>query len=78
MKVVGLERIRSELIGIENKQSKPEQAKEDFIDSKTYLYMLILFSVNITNGAASGFGSIIVQSFGVCYFSVQKCNAYYV
>jgi MFS family permease len=72
MKAVALERIRSELIGIENKQFKPEQAKEAFIDPKTYLYMLILFSVNITNGAASGFGSIIVQSFRVCYFLVYK------
>ena len=27
--------------------------------------MIMVFAVNLTNGAASGFGSIIVQSFGV-------------
>jgi MFS family permease len=67
MKIVAVERMRLEQIGIENKRFKLEQVKETFTDPKTYLYMLMIFSINITNGAAGGFGSIIVLNFGVCY-----------
>jgi MFS family permease len=67
MKVVAVERMRLEQIGIENKTIKKEQIHEAFTDPKTYFYMVMTFACNLGNGAATGFGSIIVQSFGVCY-----------
>jgi MFS family permease len=79
MKAVAVERMRFEQIGIENKQFKPKQVKEAFTDPKTYFYMVMLFAINIANGATGGFGSIIVQSFGVCYFPVyliEKFDTY--
>jgi MFS family permease len=68
MRVVAVERMRQEQIGIENKRVKWDQVREAFEDPKTYFYVVMLFAINLANGAASGFGSIIVQSFGVCNF----------
>ena len=65
LKVVAIERLRFEQTGIENKVIKRDQIREAFSDPKTYFFMLTVFAVNLTNGAATGFGSIIVQSFGV-------------
>ena len=65
LRVVAIERMRFEQIGIENKTIKREQIREAFSDPKTFFYMLAVFAVNLTNGATTGFGSIIVQSFGV-------------
>ena len=65
LKIVAIERLRFEQIGIENKTVKYDQIREAFSDPKTYFYMVMVFAVNLTNGAATGFGSIIVESFGV-------------
>lgn len=65
MRVVAIERMRFEQIGIENKTVKWDQIREAFTDPKTYFYVVMIFAANLTNGAASGFGAIIVQSFGV-------------
>ncbi|GJN82629.1 hypothetical protein PLIIFM63780_006172 [Purpureocillium lilacinum] len=64
LKVVAIERLRYEQIGIENKTIKREQIREAFTDPKTYFYMVMVFALSLTNGASTGFGSIIVQSFG--------------
>jgi hypothetical protein len=69
-KVVAVERMRWEQSGIENKTIKMEQFKEVFTDPKTWFYVLATFLCNFTNGAVTGFGSIIVKSFGVCFFSL--------
>ena len=66
-RVVAVERLRADQVGIENKTVKREQVIEAFMDPKTYMYMIMVFAVNLTNGAATGFGSIIVQSFGVSH-----------
>lgn len=63
-RIVAVERLRADQIGIENKTVKRDQVIETFTDIKTYWYMIMVFAVNLTNGAATGFGSIIVQSFG--------------
>ena len=63
-RVVAVERLRADQVGIENKTVKRDQIIETLTDIKTYWYMMMVFAVNLTNGAATGFGSIIVQSFG--------------
>ena len=78
LRVVAVERLRFEQIGIENKIVKKEQIYEALTDPNTYLYMVMVFAVNITNGATSGFGSIIVQSFGVSHipsYIIYICHA---
>jgi MFS family permease len=64
-RIVAVERLRSDQVGIENKTVKRDQIVETFTDPKTYMYMIMVFAVNLTNGAATAFGSILVQSFGV-------------
>ena len=64
-RVVAVERLRADQVGVENKTIKWDQVKETFADPKTYVYMVLIFAINLTNGAATSFGSIIVQSFGV-------------
>ncbi|KAH8697382.1 MFS general substrate transporter [Talaromyces proteolyticus] len=68
LKIVAVERMRTEQIGIENKTLKTYQVKETFTDPKTWIMVLIVFSVNLTNAALAGFGSIITQSFGFSTF----------
>ena len=65
-RIVAVERMRYEQTGIENKTVKSAQIKEAFADPKTWLFVGITFLSNFTNGAVTGFGSIIVKSFGVC------------
>ncbi len=63
-RIIAVERMRYEP-GIENKTVKSAQIKEAFLDPKTWLIIVITFLSNFTNGALTGFGSIIVKSFGV-------------
>jgi MFS family permease len=70
-KIVAIERMRWEQSGIENKTVKMEQIKEAFSDPKTWFYVLVTFLCNFTNGPVTGFGSIIVQSFGVSFFPLS-------
>ena len=65
LKIVAIERLRYEQVGIENKTIKKDQIVETFRDPKTYIYMLMIFSLNLANGASTSFGPVIVQSFGV-------------
>lgn len=64
-RIIAVERMRYEQTGIENKTVKSEQIKEAFRDPKTWFFIAITFLSNFTNGAVTGFGSIIVKSFGV-------------
>ncbi|KAM5453601.1 hypothetical protein MaudCBS49596_002804 [Microsporum audouinii] len=59
-----VERVRSNQTGIENKQLKPYQIKEAFLDYKLYLFFLLGVVCNIPNGGISNFGTIIIQGFG--------------
>ncbi|CRG88175.1 putative transporter C417,10 [Talaromyces islandicus] len=68
LKAIAVERMRTEQIGMENKTLKLYQVKEAFTDPKTWIMVLIVFSVNLTNGAVAGFSSVITQSFGFSTF----------
>ncbi|OAP63379.1 hypothetical protein AYL99_02606 [Fonsecaea erecta] len=63
-KVVAIERMRSEQTGIENNKFKLYQVKEALVDPKTWIMFATTFCIHFVNGSVSGFGSIIVNSFG--------------
>lgn len=67
-RVVAVERMRSEQIGIENKRFKPYQVKEVLVDPKTWLFFIMTFCLQFINGAVSGFVTVIVQSLGYSHF----------
>jgi hypothetical protein len=72
MRVVAVERTRQEQIGIEKKRVKWNQVRETFEDPKTYFYVVMLFAINLANGAGSGFGSIIWRNTR-CYSAMFCC-----
>lgn len=63
-KEVVINRIRSNNQGFGNKTFKWEQAREVFEDPRTLIYFLLSLSVAIPNGGISGFGTIMLKSFG--------------
>lgn len=63
-RVIAVERMRIGQTGIENTKFKWYQVKEGLLDIKTWASVVIIFCVQLTNGAASGFGSVIVASLG--------------
>ena len=67
-RVLAVKRMRSAQTGIENTSFKPYQVREVFLDPKTYLLVLTAFTITLVNGAVSGFGSIIISSFGFSPF----------
>lgn len=67
-KVVAVERMRSEQLGIENRQVKWHQIREALLDPKTWFLLVIVFTITCANGAISGFSAVIVKSFGFSPF----------
>ena len=68
-RIVAVERLRHEQTGIENKEFKFYQIKEILLDPKTYIMLITTFCLHNVNGAISGFGSIIINSFGYTPFT---------
>lgn len=68
MKAIAVKRMRLELTGIENKSIKGNQIREAFRDPKNWLAVSFIFSINLTNGALGGFGSVITTNFGYTQF----------
>ncbi|KAL4939996.1 major facilitator superfamily domain-containing protein [Aspergillus oleicola] len=64
LRKAAIRRVAREQIGIENKSVKPKQIKEAFVDPKSWAYVTVTFCLCITNGALSGAGPLIVESFG--------------
>ncbi|KAL4887249.1 major facilitator superfamily domain-containing protein [Aspergillus karnatakaensis] len=64
LRKVAIMRIAGEQIGIENKKVKKEQVREALLDIKTWAYVTITFFGMLVNGALTGFGTVITQSFG--------------
>jgi sugar phosphate permease len=67
-KTIAVERMRRGQTGIENNHFKGYQMKEALLDLKTWLLVVMTLSIQMVNGAVSGFGSIIVSSFGFSGF----------
>lgn len=61
-------RIRLEHVTDETKILKPHQIVEALKDPKTWLTVVSTYCIHFINGACSGFGSIIVKSFGYSPF----------
>lgn len=65
---VAVARIQSEQLSEENKTVKVHQIIEALKDPKTWLTVMSTFCMHFVNGAVSGFGAIIVRSFGYGQF----------
>ncbi|KAF5572598.1 allantoate transporter [Fusarium pseudoanthophilum] len=68
-KVVTIERLRSNQMGIVSRQWKWEHVKESILDLKTWCWFFLVITISIPSGGISTFGSLIVKSFG--YNNIQ-------
>ncbi|KAF2441819.1 MFS general substrate transporter [Karstenula rhodostoma CBS 690.94] len=69
-RIVAVERLRAGQTGVRNQQIKWYQIKEALLDVKIWLVALTMASAYTVNGAVSGFGPLIVATFG--YTSLQS------
>ncbi|KAJ4288483.1 hypothetical protein N0V90_011719 [Kalmusia sp. IMI 367209] len=63
-RVVAVERLRKGQTGVRCQKIKMEQVKEAFLDVKLWLVFIMMGSAYTVNGAVSGFGPLIVSTFG--------------
>ncbi|RDW63209.1 putative MFS transporter [Aspergillus mulundensis] len=69
-RLVAVERLRASQTGVKNNQLKPAQLKEAVLDVKIWLVALTMAAAYTVNGAVSGFGPLIVSTFG--YSSLES------
>jgi MFS family permease len=63
-RVVAVERLRKSATGVRCQAIKGYQLREAFLDVKIYLIFVLMASAYTVNGAVSGFGPLIVSTFG--------------
>ncbi|KAJ5092653.1 hypothetical protein NUU61_007523 [Penicillium alfredii] len=63
-RVVAVERLRKGQTGVRCQQIKWDQIKESLLDIKIYLVAIMMAAAYTINGAISGFGPLIVSTFG--------------
>ncbi|KAF9873048.1 major facilitator superfamily transporter [Colletotrichum karsti] len=63
-RLVAVERLRHGQTGVKNQTIKGSQIKEGLLDPKVWLVALTMASGYTVNGAVSGFGPLIVSTFG--------------
>ncbi|KZL65205.1 MFS transporter [Colletotrichum tofieldiae] len=63
-RVVAIERLRQGQTGVKNQTIKTGQIREALLDVKVWLVALTMASGYMVNGAVSGFGPLIVSTFG--------------
>ncbi|KAJ5699142.1 hypothetical protein N7462_001147, partial [Penicillium macrosclerotiorum] len=63
-RMVAVERLRKGQTGIRCQKIKFDQIKESFTDLKIYLVAIMMAAAYTINGAISGFGPLIVSTFG--------------
>lgn len=69
-RIVAVERLRRGQTGIRNQEIKKDQIIEGLLDVKVWLIFLIMSSAYTVNGAVTGFGPLIVSTFG--YTALQS------
>lgn len=63
-RIVAVERLRKSQTGVRCQKIKWYQVKEALLDIKTYLIFIMMMCAYTVNGALSGFGPLIVSTFG--------------
>ncbi|KAK1144076.1 hypothetical protein N8T08_005738 [Aspergillus melleus] len=69
-RAVAVERLRAGQTGVKNHHLKTSQIKEAFLVVKVWLVAIIMAAAYTVNGAVSGFGPLIVSTFG--YSSLES------
>lgn len=73
-KIIAIERLRMNQMGISSAKWKWEHVREAVLDVKTYLWFCMIAAISIPSGGISTFGPLIVQSFGFDSFTTILFN----
>ena len=73
-KLLAIERLRMNQMGISSGVWRWDHVKEVFLDVKTYLWFCMLTAVSIPSGGISTFGPLIVEAFGFSPFHTILFN----
>lgn len=63
-RIVAIDRIASNMIGVKTKQFQPRQAVEAVLDIKVHCLALIALCCGVINGGVSNFASALIKGFG--------------
>ena len=73
-KLIAIERLRANQMGIESYEWKNKHVWEAARDIKTWLWCAMMFSISVPSGGVSTFGPLIIQSFGYDRFETILFN----
>ncbi|KAF9691997.1 hypothetical protein EKO04_009925 [Ascochyta lentis] len=73
-KVIAVERLRANQMGIQSGTWKWDQVWETFIDFKTWCWFFAIVAISIASGGISTFGSLIIKDFGYTNFEAILFN----
>ncbi|KAF2803334.1 allantoin permease [Mytilinidion resinicola] len=63
-RVIAIDRIAENMIGVKTKQFQPKQVVEALLDIKVHCLMLIGLACGVINGGVSNFSSALIKGFG--------------
>lgn len=73
-KLIAIERLRQNQMGIESYSWNWAHVKEAALDFKTWNWAAMLFAISVPSGGISTFGPLIIQSFGYSRFETILFN----
>ncbi|XXH05998.1 hypothetical protein Hte_012443 [Hypoxylon texense] len=68
-RIIAVERLRANQMGVASRQWKWDHVKETFMDFKTLLWFLLIVAISIASGGISVFGNLILKDFGFTNFN---------
>ncbi|KAI4869679.1 MFS general substrate transporter [Hypoxylon rubiginosum] len=68
-RIIAVERLRANQMGVASRQWKWDHVKETFMDVKTLLWFLLIVAISIASGGISTFGNLILKDFGFTNFN---------
>lgn len=73
-KVIAVERLRANQMGVSSGKWRWEHVWESLLDLKTWCWFVIIVAISIVSGGIGTFGSLIVKSFGYTKFEAILFN----
>ncbi|KAF9873096.1 allantoate permease [Colletotrichum karsti] len=73
-KVIAVERLRANQMGMQSGHWRWDHVWETFMDLKTWCWFILIIAISIASGGISTFGNLIVKSFGYDSFTTILFN----
>ncbi|KAI0881548.1 MFS general substrate transporter [Annulohypoxylon maeteangense] len=68
-RIIAVERLRANQMGVASRQWRWDHVKETFTDFKTLLWFILIVAISIASGGISTFGNLILKDFGYTNFN---------